>query len=148
MKRMAAILLFVTVAHAVEPDEILKDPQLESRARALSSELRCLVCQNQSIDQSDAHLAKDLRMLIREQLQDGKSDAAIMDFVVSRYGEYVLLKPVFRGATLLLWLAPFLLLATGALVIWRRKPQKTAISDLSLDEQKRLNELLSHHKNP
>ena len=100
---------------AVEPDEILSDPVLESRARTLSAELRCLVCQNQSIDDSNAPLARDLRLLVRERLKAGDKDSEIMDYVVARYGEFVLLRPRFGGATLLLWLSPLLLLAVG---IW------------------------------
>ncbi len=118
---IAAILLGFAQALAVQPDEILKDPLLEARARNLSSELRCLVCQNQSIDDSDAPLAKDLRILLREQLQQGKSDTEVIDFVVSRYGEYVLLKPRFSGRTLLLWGLPFAVLAISALALFRRR---------------------------
>jgi cytochrome c-type biogenesis protein CcmH len=120
-----AVLLFlcllVSPAMAVQPDEILKDPVLESRARQISAGLRCLVCQNQSIDDSEATVAKDLRVLIREQLQRNKSDAEVVDFVVARYGDYVLLKPRLNAGTLVLWLAPFLILATGLLFFVRRK---------------------------
>src|ERR1041384_1887939 len=94
-------------ALAVQPDEILKDAALEPRARTLSQELRCMVCQNQSIDDSDAPLAKDLRVLVRERLTAGDSDRQVIDFLVTRYGEFVLLKPRFSMHTLLLWLAPF-----------------------------------------
>jgi cytochrome c-type biogenesis protein CcmH len=118
---ITAILLGFAQALAVQPDEILKDPALEARARSLSAELRCLVCQNQSIDDSDAPLAKDLRILLREQLQQGKSDAEVIDFVVSRYGEYVLLKPRFSGRTLLLWGLPFAVLAVAAFAMYRRR---------------------------
>lgn len=116
-----AVLLGFAQSFAVQPDEILKDPELEARARNLSSELRCLVCQNQSIDDSDAPLAKDLRILLREQLQQGKSDAEVVDFVVSRYGEYVLLNPRFSSRTLLLWGLPFAVLAISALAMFRRR---------------------------
>lgn len=116
-----AVLLGFAQSFAVQPDEILKDPVLEARARNLSSELRCLVCQNQSIDDSDAPLAKDLRILLREQLQRGKSDTEVVDFVVSRYGEYVLLKPRFSSRTLLLWGLPFAVLAAAALAMFRRR---------------------------
>src|SRR6187431_1125217 len=97
-------------ALAVQPDEILADPALESRARTLSSELRCMVCQNQSIDDSDAPLARDLRLLVRERLKAGDSDTQIRDFLVARYGDFVLLKPRFTRQTALLWLLPFLVL--------------------------------------
>ncbi|MBU2582762.1 MAG: cytochrome c-type biogenesis protein CcmH [Alphaproteobacteria bacterium] len=100
-------------AHAVQPDEILSDANLEKRAREISIELRCLVCQNQSIDDSDAPLARDLRILVRERLQKGDTDDEVLDFIVSRYGEFVLLKPPFGWHTLLLWLAPLLALGAG-----------------------------------
>jgi len=119
----AAILLlaFSLPAFAVEPDEILKDATLEARARELSAGFRCLVCQNQSIDDSDAPLAKDLRLLIREHLVKGKTDAEIIDHVTGRYGEFVLLKPRFDTSTLLLWLAPFAVLLAGIAGLWRRR---------------------------
>jgi cytochrome c-type biogenesis protein CcmH len=102
-------------ANAVQPSEMLKDPQLEARARTLSRELRCMVCQNQSIDDSDAPLAHDLRVLVRERLAAGDSDAQVMDFVVARYGQFVLLKPRFERETLLLWLTPALVLVFGGI---------------------------------
>jgi cytochrome c-type biogenesis protein CcmH len=104
---------------AVEPDEILSDPKLESRARAISAELRCLVCQNQSIDDSNAPLARDLRLLVRERVKAGDSDQQVMQFVVDRYGKFVLLKPPLDAQTLLLWLTPLLVLAGAGLVISR-----------------------------
>jgi cytochrome c-type biogenesis protein CcmH len=117
-----AVMWTLGTASALTPEELLKDPVLEARARALSGELRCLVCQNQSIDDSDAPLAKDLRLLIREQLVKGESDAAIMDFVVARYGEFVLLKPRFEAGTLVLWGTPFaVLLIAGTLLLLRRR---------------------------
>src|SRR6185437_7255858 len=100
---------------AVQPDEMLKDPALESRARTLSQELRCMVCQNQSIDDSDAPLAKDLRVLVRERLTAGDTDNQVIDFLVSRYGEFVLLKPRLSLHTILLWAAPFAVLVIAAL---------------------------------
>lgn len=106
-------------AAAVEPGEILKDPSLEARARTLSLELRCLVCQNQSIDDSDAPLARDLRVIVRERLQAGDSDQEVLDFVVARYGEFVLLRPPFKTYTLLLWLAPVLALMMGLWLAFR-----------------------------
>ncbi|MDP4021390.1 cytochrome c-type biogenesis protein CcmH [Methylobacterium sp. NEAU 140] len=106
-------------ARAVQPSEVLKDPALEHRAREISAELRCLVCQNQSIDDSDAPLAKDLRLIVRERLEKGDSDRAVLDYVVARYGEFVLLRPVFAPHTLLLWLTPALAVLLGGLGIWR-----------------------------
>jgi cytochrome c-type biogenesis protein CcmH len=110
------LLTFVAVpcAIAVEPGEVLSDPALEARARALSKELRCMVCQNQSIDDSEAPLARDLRMLVRERLQAGESDRHVIDFLVARYGEFVLLRPRFSWHTALLWLGPAAMLAIGA----------------------------------
>ncbi len=104
---------------AVEPDEILKDPVLESRARDISLELRCLVCQNQSIDDSNAPLAKDLRVLVRDRLTRGETNEEVIDFIVARYGEFVLLRPRFAPHTLLLWIAPPLLFLIGIFVIFR-----------------------------
>ena len=101
-------------APAVQPDEILPNAALETRARALSKELRCMVCQNQSIDDSDAPLARDLRVLVRERLQAGDSDRQVIDFLVARYGEFVLLKPRFSWRTALLWLGPAAILLIGA----------------------------------
>ncbi|WP_373503873.1 cytochrome c-type biogenesis protein CcmH [Aestuariivirga sp.] len=119
---MLALLACLGPAYALSPDEILKDEALEQRARGLSAHLRCLVCQNQSIDDSDAPLAKDLRTLIREQLVAGKTDEQIMDFVVARYGEYVLLKPRLGAGTIVLWGTPFaVLLIAGTLLLLRRK---------------------------
>jgi cytochrome c-type biogenesis protein CcmH len=120
-----AFLLFTMLlsvpAHAVNPDEILKDPGLEARARSISAGLRCLVCQNQSIDDSDATVARDLRILIREQLQNKKSDDEVVDFVVARYGEYVLLKPRLKPTTLILWFSPFAVLFAGLTFAFRRR---------------------------
>lgn len=117
-------VLSVSASLAVNPGEVLKDPALEARARALSTELRCLVCQNQSIDDSDAPLAKDLRVLLRERLQSGDSDDEVIKFLVDRYGEFILLKPYFGAHTLLLWLLPFALLAIGAILIFIRRPKR------------------------
>ena len=139
-------------ALAVQPDEILTDPALEGRARALSKELRCMVCQNQSIDDSDAPLAKDLRLLVRERLQEGDSDRQVIDFLVARYGEFVLLKPRLSLHTALLWFGPPALLCGGALALFfvarrrnRRGPDeevKPEGGDLTAAEQARLAELL------
>ena len=118
-----------TASYAVLPDEILKDPALESRARIISQDLRCLVCQNQSIDDSDASLARDLRLIVRERLTAGDSNAQIFDYVVARYGNFVLLKPPVQSDTALLWAAPFILLmlAVGSLVLYLR--QRPALED-------------------
>ena len=125
---LAALFLFVSPALAVEPDEILADAGLEGRARALSTELRCLVCQNQSSDDSNAPLARDLRVLVRERLKAGDSDAAVKTFVVARYGEFVLLRPPFGASTLLLWLGPpsVLLLTLIALLVKSRRARLAA----------------------
>ncbi len=110
-------LLATPALYAVQIDEILADPALESRARAISSELRCMVCQNQSIDDSEAPLARDLRVLVRERLKAGDSDSEVVDFMVARYGEFVLLKPRFAWHTALLWIAPPLVLVAGLLML-------------------------------
>jgi cytochrome c-type biogenesis protein CcmH len=127
-------LLFLVplMAKAVEPDEIMPDPKLEARARALSAELRCMVCQNESIDESHADLARDLRLLVRERLQAGDSDDQIRAFLVRRYGDFILLKPPFKLETWLLWGAPFLVLLTGACIILvaRRRQQSIAPANL------------------
>ena len=142
-----ALSILSAPALAVQPDEILKDPALEGRARALSQELRCMVCQNQSIDDSDAPLAKDLRVLVRERLTAGDSDRQVIDFLVARYGEFVLLKPRFSAHTLLLWLAPFAAVVIGGwgLVIFLRRRANepgTAQEQLTPAEQARVVELL------
>jgi cytochrome c-type biogenesis protein CcmH len=144
---MAALLAFGSSlalaprqAHAVEANETLADPALEARARALSSEFRCLVCQNESIDESNAPLAHDLRALIREQLSAGRSEVEIREFLVARYGQFVLLRPRLEGETLLLWFGPFLILAIGAVLIGvsaRRRPVATD-APLSVEEKTRL----------
>lgn len=134
-------------ALAVKPDEILPDPALEERARALSANLRCLVCQNQSIDESDADLARDLRILVRERLTAGDSDGEVLQYIVDRYGEFVLLTPVIAPHTILLWAAaPIILLAGGVVVFLgaRRKSRRNAAvapAGLSEDEQAALAEL-------
>jgi len=130
MKRALLVLalMLATPVAAVMPDEMLPDAAQEARARAISKDLRCVVCQNQSIDDSDAPLARDLRVLVREQISKGRSDAEVRDYVVARYGNFVLLKPPMEGDTLLLWLGPFaiLLLGGAGLIFWqRRKPVAT-----------------------
>jgi len=138
-----AFLLTALPAFAVNPDEVLADPALEARARALSSQLRCMVCQNQSIDDSNAELARDLRLLVRERLKNGDSDQAVIDYVVSRYGEFVLLNPRLRGETLLLWGAPIVLFLAGAtaMILFVRKrggkPTGTPLSDVEKAELER-----------
>jgi cytochrome c-type biogenesis protein CcmH len=142
----AAAFSAATPALAVQPDEILTDPALEARARAISAGLRCLVCQNQSIDDSDAPLARDLRILVRDRLKAGDSDKKIIDFVVARYGEFVLLKPRFEPHTMLLWLAtPIVGLAAIAIVVLaarRRKSEVNQAVPLSKSEQQKLKKLL------
>ena len=118
MKRLAmilvgAMLLLTAAARAVEPDEKLSDPALEARARAMTQELRCVVCQNQSVDDSDAELARDIRVLVRDRIAAGDSDDQVRDFIVARYGKFVLLKPPLDGDTLVLWFAPAVLLLAG-----------------------------------
>jgi cytochrome c-type biogenesis protein CcmH len=137
----ATLFLFLTLstAFAVQPDEQLADPVLESRAREISAGLRCLVCQNQSIDDSDAPLARDLRILVRERLQAGDSDAGVRDYLVARYGDFILLKPPFEAGTLLLWLTPILALGVGAFVAMRRfRREKPAADGLSEEEEMEL----------
>jgi len=133
-------------AYAVQPDEVLPDPALEARARAISEGLRCLVCQNQSIDDSDAPLAKDLRLLVRERLKAGDSDQEIADFIVARYGEFVLLRPRLSPHTLLLWFATPAVFATALFLIWlayrRRKAAAQGLVPLSANEERRLKRLL------
>ena len=114
---LALALAAAPQALAVQPDEILADPALEARARVLSKELRCMVCQNQSIDDSDAPLARDLRVLVRERLEAGDSDQQVIDFLVARYGDFVLLKPRFTSYTALLWLMPAVVFVIGALAL-------------------------------
>jgi cytochrome c-type biogenesis protein CcmH len=138
---LLAVLMLSLPVRAVQPDEILNDHALETRARAISAGLRCLVCQNQSIDDSDATVAKDLRILIREQLQQNKSDAQVVDFVVARYGEYVLLKPRLKASTLVLWAAPFLILLSGLMFAFRRKTPLITES-LSVAEKAEIAEFL------
>ncbi len=143
----AVLTLAAPPALAVEPDEILADPALESRARHISAGLRCLVCQNQSIDDSNAPLARDLRLLVRERLKKGDSDSQVMQFIEDRYGEFVLLRPPFNPKTLLLWLAPLLmLLGAAAMVmrgIWQRSPQSASATALTGAEEDKLRRLLA-----
>ena len=153
MRRLLASLCFVaaiglSAAHAVLPDEMMADPAKEARARNLSRELRCMVCQNQSIDDSEAPLARDLRLLVRERIAAGDSDAQVIDFLVARYGEFVLLKPRFERQTLLLWLVPPLLLFGGGAALWmhtRRRAKGAAETSAALtpEEEAKLAALMS-----
>jgi cytochrome c-type biogenesis protein CcmH len=154
MRRMmvafvALVLLAAPAAYAVQPDEIMSDPVKEARARDLSRELRCMVCQNQSIDDSDAPLARDLRLLVRERIAAGDSNSQVLDFLVARYGEFVLLKPRFERQTMLLWLLAPLLLAGGGFALWRQNRRRAQVDadipqpPLTPDEQARLAALMS-----
>src|SRR5262245_32652681 len=158
MRRLLALVLLLSAlvasagALAVQPDEILPDAALEARARALSKELRCMVCQNQSIDDSDAPLARDLRVLVRERLQAGDSDRDVINFLVARYGEFVLLRPRFSAHTAVLWLLPAVILLIGAFglfsIAWRYRRnspvQAAGASEAALTEaeQARLADIL------
>ncbi len=153
MRRLAALailaigLLAAGSAFAVNPDEMLKDPALEARARALSEQLRCLVCQNESIDDSNAALAHDIRVLLRERLKAGDSDQQAINYLVARYGEFILLKPRFNGHTWLLWLMPPGVLVIGGLVVaagfWRPRKRPAAPAPLDEAEQADLARLMS-----
>jgi len=145
MRWLKLIVVVLTLAapvraFAVQPDEVLADAALEARARVLSKELRCMVCQNQSIDDSDAPLARDLRILVRERLQAGDSDQRVIDFLVARYGEFVLLKPRFSAHTALLWLGPAAVLLIGAcgLLMVARRYQRRARSGLAIPAEAKL----------
>ena len=152
----ASLMLGAMPARAVLPDEIMADPAKEARARELSKELRCMVCQNQSIDDSEAPLARDLRLLVRERISAGDSDRQVIDFLVARYGEFVLLKPRLNEHTLVLWLTPPLALLLGGFVLWRlgrRKANPAAgggdsTPGLTSDEQARLERLLAAESAP
>ena len=151
-----SVMLGCSAAYAVQPDEIMSDPAKELRARDLSRELRCMVCQNQSIDDSEAPLARDLRLLVRERIAAGDSDAQVLDFLVARYGEFVLLKPRVEPHTLLLWLLPPLALAGGGVALWingRRRSKSAAAGDgstikLTADEEARLQRLIAEEPLP
>jgi len=155
LKRVVLALAFVaamaTATDAVQPDEIMSDPVKESRARDLSRELRCMVCQNQSIDDSEAPLARDLRLLVRERIAAGDSDAQVMDFLVARYGEFVLLKPRLNSHTWLLWFLTPLALGAGGIALWahgRRRArsggeQDDTPSSLTPEEEARINQLIA-----
>ncbi len=154
MRRAILVALVMTLlspaAWAVTPDEMLKDPALEARARQLSQELRCMVCQNQSIDDSEAPLAHDLRVLVRDRLKAGDSDRQVLDYLVARYGEFVLLKPRFEMRTLLLWGLPPLALVAGAVglmaALRRRRLESAQPAPLSAAEQQRLATLVEQRR--
>ena len=143
---LMATLCAATTSHAVQPDEILPNPAEETRARNLSRELRCMVCQNQSIDDSDAPLARDLRLLVRERITAGDSDRQVIDFLVGRYGEFVLLKPRLEGHTLILWAAAPAVFLLGALALWmnarRRRAAPAGTAALNVEEQAALRRLM------
>jgi cytochrome c-type biogenesis protein CcmH len=142
IRLICALLLVTTTAFAVEPDEILSDPNLETRARAISVNLRCVVCQNEPIDTSHAGVARDLRILVRERLTAGDTDDQVYNYVVARYGDYVLFKPPWKPTTYALWLAPFVIGLLGILAVVsvfrreRARPQMTP--DLSAEEERQL----------
>ena len=132
-----------TIAWAVQPDEVLPDPALEGRAREISKDLRCLVCQNQSIHDSDATLARDLRILVRERLEAGDSDRQVIDYIVDRYGEFVLLKPRFEAKTIVLWATPVVLVLIGGLAVFlSARRRRAAPAALTEDEKRRIDALL------
>ena len=151
MRRVLAVvvtliaLLAPMSAFAVQPDEVLDNPVLETRARAISANLRCLVCQNQSIDDSDAELARDLRLLVRERLMAGDTDTEVFDFIVARYGEFVLLQPVVGPHTIILWVAAPVLLGIGLVIVIvgavRRRKAPRADASLSDEERRALDRL-------
>lgn len=152
-------LLAATPGMAVQPDEVLDDPELEARARVISQDIRCLVCQNQSIDDSNADLARDLRIIVRERLVEGDTDREVKEFLVERYGDYVLLTPPLNIGTMLLWIGPFLLVAIGGAIIlmWYRSRHAGGISGgavtasaraLSTEEEARIQALMSGDDGP
>lgn len=155
MRGLAAVaLVLAAVASssslAVQPEEMLKDPKLEARARELSRELRCMVCQNQSIDESEAPLARDLRLLVRERLTKGDTDQQVLDFLVVRYGEFVLLKPPLESRTIILWALPPVALLAGAIGLFfavrRRRTVRLEPATLSIEERRRLSTLVDEDR--
>lgn len=156
MRRAVLLAIFVWAAatgaaFAVEPDEVLADPALEARARGLSAELRCMVCQNQSIDDSNAPLARDLRILVRERIAAGDSDNEVIEFLVARYGEFILLKPTLSWHTALLWaVAPATLIIGGvfAFVVLRRRASPADTKPLDEAEKRRLKEIFGADPEP
>jgi cytochrome c-type biogenesis protein CcmH len=158
VKRILALalaigLMALSPAHAVQPDEIMSDSAKEARARDLSRELRCMVCQNQSIDDSEAPLARDLRLLVRERIAAGDTDAQVIEFLVARYGEFVLLKPKLNSHTWLLWFLPPLVLAGGVAALWvnNRRRTRNGMAEterLTADEEARLKRLMAAEPAP
>ena len=150
------LIMAASAACAVQPDEIMSDPVKEARARDLSRELRCMVCQNQSIDDSEAPLAKDLRILVRERIAAGDSNAQVIDFLVARYGEFVLLKPQLNSHTWILWLLPPLVLAGGGTAIWMQASRRrrfaaredSSLAKLTAEEEARLERLIATQASP
>ncbi|MDE2061839.1 MAG: cytochrome c-type biogenesis protein CcmH [Bradyrhizobium sp.] len=145
---LAMVVMAATTAHAVLPDEMMRDPAKEARARNLSRELRCMVCQNQSIDDSEAPLARDLRLLVRERIAAGDSDAQVLDFLVARYGEFVLLKPRLNSHTWLLWFLTPLALSAGGIALWIQGRQRAEGASklptpLSAEEEAKVAALMS-----
>ncbi|MFZ2101235.1 MAG: cytochrome c-type biogenesis protein [Oricola sp.] len=143
---LALVLVAATSAYAVTPDEMLDDPKLETRARDISAKLRCLVCQNQSIDDSDADLARDLRVIVRERLTAGDTDEQVLDFVVARYGEFVLLQPRVSARNLLLWGTPLIGLVLGGIaivILYRNRTRSGQADKLTADEHERLTKILA-----
>ncbi len=149
---IAALFVLITLpALGVEPDEMLADPALEARAREISKDLRCLVCQNQSIDDSNAELARDLRLLVRERLVAGDTNEEVVDHIVARYGDYVLLEPPVKSSTWLLWFGPAVFLAlgiVGAVLVLRRRATAAPPAPLSDAERKRAMQLLREDETP
>jgi cytochrome c-type biogenesis protein CcmH len=155
MRGLAAVALVLAAVAlssslAVQPEEMLKDPKLEARARELSRELRCMVCQNQSIDESEAPLARDLRLLVRERLTKGDTDQQVLDFLVVRYGEFVLLKPPLESRTIILWALPPVALLAGAIGLFfamrRRRTVQLEPATLSIEERRRLSTLVDEDR--
>ena len=143
---MVVMLVWAVTAHAVEPGEVLPDPVLEDRARSISQGLRCLQCRNESIDESNAGIAKDLRLLVRARLVEGDSDTEVMDYIVVRYGEYVLLRPNGLGINMVLWLSGpvlFLIALAGLFAVKRRSKRNALIEGLSEEEEKEIEKILS-----
>ncbi|MGU3492765.1 cytochrome c-type biogenesis protein [Xanthobacteraceae bacterium A53D] len=148
LRRLACVLLLIagaTPALAVQPDEVLKDPALEARARELSRELRCMVCQNQSIDDSDAPLARDLRILVRDRLTAGDTNQQVLDFLVVRYGEFVLMRPVFSARNALLWGTPFVVLLIGGIAVYATFRRRAApdVQTWTAEDEARVQSLLA-----
>lgn len=144
IRAVLVALMLATPVWAVQPDEVLDDPMLEARAREISKELRCLVCRNENIDSSDAGVARDLRLLVRERLVAGDSDAEVVDYVVDRYGEYVLLRPPWSAGNAILWLiGPLALIVGGAIAVMflRRRSAPATVEGLSAEEEARLRDL-------